>query len=140
MRGATPPLPQYVFVAWCLVTHRDNYTIPINVKVYIYNMVHVYTHTSLLWSAICFTLCVIQFLVWLLGDHKKFYSSKAICTKLLLSLANVSFINRSLCSTTAEIIIIRNRSIAIRIHKNFIILLHFISRTPRGRRGTSVSE
>jgi hypothetical protein len=24
MRGATPPLPQYVFVAWSFVKHRDN--------------------------------------------------------------------------------------------------------------------
>jgi hypothetical protein len=26
MRGAIPPLTQYVFVAWCLVKHRDNFT------------------------------------------------------------------------------------------------------------------
>jgi hypothetical protein len=26
MRGARPPLPQYVFIAWCLVKHRDNFT------------------------------------------------------------------------------------------------------------------
>jgi hypothetical protein len=26
MRGAIPPLPQYVFMAWCLVQHRDNFT------------------------------------------------------------------------------------------------------------------
>jgi hypothetical protein len=26
MRGALPPLPQYVFMAWCLVKHRDNFT------------------------------------------------------------------------------------------------------------------
>jgi hypothetical protein len=26
MRGAIPPLPQYVFMAWCLVEHRDNFT------------------------------------------------------------------------------------------------------------------
>jgi hypothetical protein len=26
MRGATPPLPQYVSMAWCLVKHRDNST------------------------------------------------------------------------------------------------------------------
>jgi hypothetical protein len=26
MRGAIPPLPQYVFMAWCLVKHRDNFT------------------------------------------------------------------------------------------------------------------
>jgi hypothetical protein len=25
MRGAIPPLPQYVFMAWCLVEHRDNF-------------------------------------------------------------------------------------------------------------------
>jgi hypothetical protein len=23
MRGAMPPLPQYTFMAWCLVKHRD---------------------------------------------------------------------------------------------------------------------
>jgi len=27
MRGAIPPLPQYVFMAWCLVKHRDNFTL-----------------------------------------------------------------------------------------------------------------
>jgi hypothetical protein len=25
---AIPPLPQYVFTAWCLVKHRDNFTFP----------------------------------------------------------------------------------------------------------------
>jgi hypothetical protein len=24
MSGAIPPLPQYAFMAWCLVKHRDN--------------------------------------------------------------------------------------------------------------------
>jgi hypothetical protein len=26
MRGAIPPLPQYAFIALCLVKHRDNFT------------------------------------------------------------------------------------------------------------------
>jgi hypothetical protein len=26
MRGAIPPLPQYVFLAWCLVKHGDSIT------------------------------------------------------------------------------------------------------------------
>jgi hypothetical protein len=26
MRGAIHPLPQYVFMVWCLVKHRDNFT------------------------------------------------------------------------------------------------------------------
>jgi hypothetical protein len=26
MSGAIPPLPQYVFMAWCLVKPRDNFT------------------------------------------------------------------------------------------------------------------
>jgi len=26
MRGATHPLHQYVFMAWCLVQYRDNFT------------------------------------------------------------------------------------------------------------------
>jgi hypothetical protein len=26
MRGAIPPLPQYAFMAWCLIKHRDNST------------------------------------------------------------------------------------------------------------------
>jgi hypothetical protein len=29
MRGAIPPLSQYVFMAWCLVKHRDNFTLPL---------------------------------------------------------------------------------------------------------------
>jgi hypothetical protein len=27
MGGAIPPLPQYVFIAWCLVKYRDNFTL-----------------------------------------------------------------------------------------------------------------
>jgi hypothetical protein len=26
MREAIPPLPEHVFMAWCLVKHRDNFT------------------------------------------------------------------------------------------------------------------
>jgi hypothetical protein len=26
MRGTIPPLTQYVYIAWCLVKHRDNFT------------------------------------------------------------------------------------------------------------------
>jgi hypothetical protein len=26
MRGNIPPFPQYVFLAWCLVEHRDKFT------------------------------------------------------------------------------------------------------------------
>jgi hypothetical protein len=26
MRGAIPSLPQYVFMAWCIAKHRDNFT------------------------------------------------------------------------------------------------------------------
>jgi len=26
MRGAIPPFLQYIFMAWCLVKHRDNFT------------------------------------------------------------------------------------------------------------------
>jgi len=26
MRGSIPPFPQYVFMVWCLVKHRDNFT------------------------------------------------------------------------------------------------------------------
>jgi hypothetical protein len=28
MSGAIPPLPQYVFLAWCLVKYMDNFTLP----------------------------------------------------------------------------------------------------------------
>jgi hypothetical protein len=30
--GAIPPLPQYIFMAWCLVKHRDNFTLPLSYK------------------------------------------------------------------------------------------------------------
>jgi hypothetical protein len=26
MSGAIPPFPEYTFMAWCLVKHRDNFT------------------------------------------------------------------------------------------------------------------
>jgi hypothetical protein len=31
MRGAIPPLPQYVFIAWCSVKHRNNFTFTSNI-------------------------------------------------------------------------------------------------------------
>jgi hypothetical protein len=30
MSGDVPPLPQYVFMAWCLVKRRDNFTFTFN--------------------------------------------------------------------------------------------------------------
>jgi hypothetical protein len=27
MREAIPPLPEYVFMEWCLVKHRNNFTL-----------------------------------------------------------------------------------------------------------------
>jgi len=30
MSGAMPPLPQYVFMVWCLVKRRDNFTFTLN--------------------------------------------------------------------------------------------------------------
>jgi hypothetical protein len=32
MSGAIPPLLQYAFMAWCLVKHRDNFTLPLPFK------------------------------------------------------------------------------------------------------------
>jgi hypothetical protein len=32
MSGAIPPLLQYVFMAWCLVKHRDNFTFTFTVN------------------------------------------------------------------------------------------------------------
>jgi hypothetical protein len=34
MRGAIHPLPQYIFMAWCLVKHRDNFTFTEKLKRY----------------------------------------------------------------------------------------------------------
>jgi hypothetical protein len=31
MRGAIPPLPQYAFMAWRLVKHRDNFAFFVNI-------------------------------------------------------------------------------------------------------------
>jgi hypothetical protein len=33
MRGAIPSLPQYAFMAWCLVKHGDNFTCFLQAKV-----------------------------------------------------------------------------------------------------------
>jgi hypothetical protein len=35
MRGAISPLPQYAFMAWCLVKHRDNFTLPLPLHLHI---------------------------------------------------------------------------------------------------------
>jgi hypothetical protein len=31
MHIAIPPLPQYTFMAWCLVKHRDNFTFTLDI-------------------------------------------------------------------------------------------------------------
>jgi hypothetical protein len=31
MSGAIPPFLQYAFMAWCLVKHRDNFTLPLSI-------------------------------------------------------------------------------------------------------------
>jgi hypothetical protein len=36
MRGDIPPLPQYVFMEWYLVKHRDNFTF----YLYLYSLVN----------------------------------------------------------------------------------------------------
>jgi hypothetical protein len=33
MRGAIPPLPLYVYMAWCLVKHRDNFTFTLPLQI-----------------------------------------------------------------------------------------------------------
>jgi hypothetical protein len=33
MCGTIPPLPQCVFMVWCLVTHRDNFTFYLKLRV-----------------------------------------------------------------------------------------------------------
>jgi hypothetical protein len=45
MRGAIPPLPEYVFMAWCLGKHRDNFTF------YLYLILHIKANSM---TAICF--------------------------------------------------------------------------------------
>jgi hypothetical protein len=44
MRGAIPPLPQYVLMAWCLVKHWDNFTL-------------LYFTYSVLWATCLSVLC-----------------------------------------------------------------------------------
>jgi hypothetical protein len=43
MCGAIPPFPQYVFLAWCLVKHRDNFT-------FIYSKAQTSSWMKVLWS------------------------------------------------------------------------------------------
>jgi len=38
MRGSIPPLPHYVFMAWCLVEHRDIFTLFITLVVVVMMM------------------------------------------------------------------------------------------------------
>jgi hypothetical protein len=40
MRGAIPPPPQYVFMAWCLVKHRDNFTFTLTTLCGLYTSVY----------------------------------------------------------------------------------------------------
>jgi hypothetical protein len=41
MRGDMPPLPQYVFMVWCLFKHRDNFTfLPLLYKMEVSGQLH----------------------------------------------------------------------------------------------------
>jgi hypothetical protein len=74
MRGGISPLPQYIFMAWCLVKHRDNF--------------NVYLCYFLLWSkllsALCFNMCwifvyILPFhLLVLIGLSRQVESGRAI--------------------------------------------------------------
>jgi hypothetical protein len=37
MRRAIPPFLQYVFMAWCLVKQKDNFTFYFNLRIYLIN-------------------------------------------------------------------------------------------------------
>jgi hypothetical protein len=39
MRGSIRPLPQYAFMVWCLVKHRENITFTVHVKLFALGMV-----------------------------------------------------------------------------------------------------
>jgi hypothetical protein len=45
MRGAIPPLPQYVFMEWCFVKHRDNFTFYLYTSRSVMKQTHTHTHT-----------------------------------------------------------------------------------------------
>jgi hypothetical protein len=55
MRGAISPLPQYVFTAWCLVKHRDNFNFTLVNKLRI-PYISVKLHRSNL-SSLCLFVC-----------------------------------------------------------------------------------
>jgi hypothetical protein len=38
MRGAIQPLPQYAFMSWCLVKHRDNFTFTSSQLIYSFDI------------------------------------------------------------------------------------------------------
>jgi len=42
MRGAIPLLPQYVFMAWCLVKHKDNFTFTLSENTLVHKCVDQY--------------------------------------------------------------------------------------------------
>jgi hypothetical protein len=41
MRGPIPPLPQYVFMVWCLVKHTDDFSVPLplHLRQWIFRMI-----------------------------------------------------------------------------------------------------
>jgi hypothetical protein len=47
MSGAIPPLPQYDFMAWCLVQHRDNFTFNFTLPLPFTNLIHLTVDSTL---------------------------------------------------------------------------------------------
>jgi hypothetical protein len=55
MRGAIPPLPQYVFVVWCLVKHRDNFTFTFTLVTH--RDIFTFTYCLLYEERVCVCVC-----------------------------------------------------------------------------------
>jgi hypothetical protein len=65
MRGTISPFPQYVFMAWCLVKHRDNFTF--------YLKKYGYLSTEACLRRGNYALFIMLSLYWVHRRHKQIY-------------------------------------------------------------------
>jgi hypothetical protein len=78
MRGAIPPLPQYAFMAWYLVKHRDKFTFyhlrvglpsDLYLSVFVFGILYAFPYLST-----CFTHLILLYLISVAAQNIYIYN------------------------------------------------------------------
>jgi hypothetical protein len=122
MRGAIPPLPQYVFMAWCLVKHRDNFTFYFIISKQYSNNVAIVLSSLQRRECYCEEMRFIKFMF-----------GSLMCTLPHATIANEFTVNKIIDQPEPSYLIYISFNVLMR-PKQFIYSPNFIARRIRTRR------